>query len=148
MKKKGIFIVCFLMVIMLVGCSWLREGAVDLSEEHIKNMETARIIANNLNTAWPTFSGMLDGYYGDDLEDYLPPRALDAKDTLDEIVIELTWPPEELIDHPLEPSHEFRLGYSLGLHARFSIASTEALIKEILDRLPADLLGQVWKAFL
>ncbi len=155
MKGKVRGSVSFLVIvvglgIVLMGCSMVqvRERAIKLTESHIKNMETAQVIANNLNIAWPTLSGMIDGYFGGDVRDWLPGKTVDAKNQLDTIILWNTWPPSELIDHPLENADAFQMGYSLGLHARFSVGTAEKVIKEMLEQLPVDFLQQVWKTFL
>ncbi len=146
MRKFGPYLTVLMLLVFLAGCSMtqVREKAVSLSASHVKNMLVAQEIAKNLNdpNAWGTLSGMIDGYFGDDLNEDIPYKSYVAKMQLDAIILGETWPEE------FWQNEAYKLGYTLGLHAAFSGGIVEELVKTILDALPTDLLEQVWKVFL
>ena len=95
----------FLCLIFLVGCGSLRKTGVKISEEEVKNVEAARVIATNYLEVWPMQSGFIRGALGPRLG-MLPQNAVIAMDELDKLAAS----EDTLGDQDL--------GYSLGLRVQ------------------------------
>lgn len=100
---------CVLMVCLSTGCAPLRGIAVNISEEEIKNTETAREVARNYLSIWPLQSGFVRGALGPRLDE-LPVQVIDAMDELDLLAKQYSEDPNDYLDHDL--------GLSLGLRVR------------------------------
>jgi len=101
---------------------------LDISEEEIKNAETARQLAVNYLGIWPIQSGLIRGALGSRMEE-LPAQAVSAMDELDELAIS---DPNDYTD--------YELGMSLGLRVRLLGAvvqqALEVYCPGIIDVIP------------
>lgn len=143
-KSLKVCILSACVAVLAAGCTMtqVRERGISWSKSHIKNMETAREIAGNLNEAWPEISGAIRKWYeihgGFDRQ--VPPAMKDAIEDLDEIVIcgQLQEFPVTCKDGK-EVSEELKKRYSAGaslaLHATMVGGTVEQMIAEILDAL-------------
>jgi len=80
MKKISIF----MMILFLTACGHLRDFTVDVSEEEVKNFESAQVVAENYHKIWLMQSGFIRSALGPRLT-MLPAAAIQAMDELDEL---------------------------------------------------------------
>lgn len=122
---KARLIVCMMCLLVAgSGCAVLRQGALDISKEEMKNAATARIVAKNYLSITAIQVGMLRGALGERINE-LPKTAVDAVDELSELA---TLDPNSLTDE--------QLGMSLGLRIRLLCS----VVREALEIYAPDLL--------
>lgn len=78
------YLVIALSVLLLASCGSMRKSAIKISEEELKNAETAKQVAKNYLQIWPTQSGFIRAALGVRIK-ILPQEAMDAIDSLDEL---------------------------------------------------------------
>ena len=126
MKKWLLLIIIFTLVV-LMGCTSIRQFSIKASEEDMKNAETTRIVAKNLLSTWKLNSGFIKGAIGDNINQ-LPMSAVQAMVELDQLA-------------DTENLNDMQLGYSLGLRVRaLSSVVQEALriyAPKVLQYLPS-----------
>lgn len=126
--KKAMLCVMLVCLLWLLGCATVRQGAIDISKEEMKNAETAREVAANYLTIWPIQSGFIKGALGPRLDE-LPAQAVDAMNELDQLA---TGDPNEVTDYDL--------GLSLGLRIRLLtsvvVEALEFYAPDILEFVP------------
>lgn len=105
-----------LMLLLIAGCSPMRQGAIDTSTENIQNAETMREMARNCRSAWLVQSGFFDALIGNRKKE-LPAEVIEAKDKLDQLA-EKT----ELSD------------YELGLFLGLTIRLKSSVVQVILEK--------------
>ncbi len=144
--------------LMVAGCTMarIRTKAIGLSESDIKNKDTVHAVVANLDRTWPTWSGVIRGRWGEQLDEVFPPRAVKAMDFLDEIAIAHDYThiremlPESIRDKPLEngPFDDFKIGASAGLRLRVGeeviVLAVEEII-EAIEKIAPDLWPQLLK---
>lgn len=119
--KKAMLLVC---VMLLGGCATVRQGVLDISEEEMKNAETARMVAKNYLSITAIQIGMLKGAMGERINE-LPKTAVDA---IDELSVLAALDPNSLTDE--------QLGLSLGLRVRLLCS----IVREAIRIYAPDLL--------
>jgi len=72
----------FIVILLLTGCGHLRDFTVDVSEEEVKNFESAQVVAENYHKIWLMQSGFIRAALGPRLT-MLPAAAIEAMDELD-----------------------------------------------------------------
>lgn len=127
MKKKQI--VALLLCLLVAGCAMIRQTAIDISEEEVKNAEAARIVAVNYLSIWPIQSGMIRGALGARIEE-LPVQAVSAMDELDQLA-------EQMND--VSDPNDYDLGLSLGLRVRL----LGSVVQEALEIYAPDIINLV-----
>ena len=149
MRKRLILVMLLAACLALLfnGCATMRENIVDLSKSDIKNIDAVKEAARNLLVTWPTYSGIIQGYFEDDLGQ-LPGSF--SKNIYQLDVIACAYGPQrypEYVKERLscngegyEPT-DWELGYSLALRIlmlRDSIKSViDQFAPELLEYLPA-----------
>ena len=128
---KRIILVCLLIcMVFALGCTAARKGLVGISEQELKNAETAREVAQNYLEIWPIQSGFIRGALGARMDE-LPAQVISAMDELDQLSSQYADPN----DCP-----DYDLGLSLGLRVRLlSSVVAEGLkyyMPEALDFVP------------
>jgi len=111
-------------MLLLCSCATLRQSAIDVSIEEVKNAKAAREVALNYLTVWPIQSGFIRGALGPRIDE-LPTYAIDAMNGLDELSAA---DPNDIGD--------YELGTSLGLRVRL----LGAVIREALRFYAPDIL--------
>lgn len=121
-------IALFCTIILICGCTMMRETAIDISEEELLNAEMAREVASNYLSMWSIQSGFIRGALGSRIDE-LPAQAVNAMDELDQLAIA---DPNSYTDYDL--------GLSLGLRARLLGSVVQEALRmyapDILDLLP------------
>lgn len=140
MRKFHAILIALLLVFSLVGCAGIRKNIVKLSESDIKNIEAIKEASRNLLETWPTYSGIIQGYFHHDWDE-LPGRFIRAVVELDQIAC-LYLPekfPEGLCE--VEPEEgeptDFELGYAISMR----IIMLKETIRQIIKAVAPDLLG-------
>lgn len=141
--KRAIIVGMLMVVLALSGCAWTRQTIVDLSRSDVKNMEAVKEASRNLITTWPMYSGLIQGYFQNDIEK-LPGEFVKALHQLDTIACSVNpaWYPEGLKENPFscpdegQPLTDWELGYSLALR----IYMLKETVREILRSYAPDLL--------
>lgn len=126
MKKQ---IVTLLLCLLVAGCAGLRQSAIDISEEEVKNAEAARIVAVNYLAIWPIQSGIIREALGARLEE-LPAQAVSAMDELDQLAEQMNDPNDYT---------DYDLGRSLGLRVRLC----GSVVQEALEIYAPDIINLV-----
>lgn len=121
---KKVIIVCVLLMVLCVGCATLRQGALDISKEEMKNAETTRVVAKNYLSITAIQVGMIKGALGERINE-LPKTAVDA---IDELSALASLDPNNLTDE--------QLGLSLGLRIRLLCS----IVQEVLEIYAPDIL--------
>ncbi len=98
-------IVMILALTFVTSCATVRQGFLEVSQEEVKNVETAREVAKNYLEIWPMQSGLIRGALGTSISE-MPAVAIVAMDQLDRLASKK----DEYTD--------LELGYSLGLRVR------------------------------
>ena len=80
-KRMILFGIC---LFFIVSCGSIRKTGIKISEEELKNVEAARIVATNYLEVWPMQSGFIRGALGPRLS-MLPQNAIEAMDELDKL---------------------------------------------------------------
>lgn len=121
MKKwmKQFTITMFLALLCLIslatGCQSMRDTAVGITDEEIKNVETAREISARLLAIWPYQSGFIKGILGSRIDE-LPTYTIDAINELDALA-------------KSENVSDSDLGKSLGLRIRMVCETVKQVIR-------------------
>ena len=138
-----------LMAVALVSCASMREAAIDVTQEELQNLETARQVAITELELWPFQSGAIRGGLGDSISE-LPFQAVRAMDELD-VLSGVSDDKELLAEHckycltkddlgeKKTPKGDFTLGYSLFLRVRL----LKEIVKEALKQYAPDVLDLV-----
>jgi len=92
----------------------VRDDLVSWSESDIKNVETMRLISDNLRETWPFYSGLIDGFY-----ELISHDALEKKTALDKIYGTDDW-------------DDRAAGQALALRARLVYELTQQGVDELL----------------
>jgi hypothetical protein len=150
MKRVLIALILCAMV-GLSGCAGIRQNIVKLSVSDKKNIEAVKEAARNIMETWPTYSGLINGYFKDDFEK-MPVSFQDAVLKLD--MMACRYYPEK---YPVSVSKslgcentkhsgpsDFELGYSLSLR----ILMLRDAVKEMIDTFAPDLLIHLPKLLL
>lgn len=111
MKKLIIFT-----LLLVAGCSPMRQVAIDTSTENIQNAETMREVARNCQSAWAIQSGFIKGVLGNRIEE-LPNDVIKAIEELDRLAEQT-----ELSDE--------KLGFFLGL----KVLLWDSVVQVILEK--------------
>ena len=123
-------LLCIVLCLMLAGCALIRQTALDVAREEVKNAETACEVAGLQLEAWPPFSGAVRKALD---VDQLPKKAVDAMDELDELARAYKADPNSL--------DGFQLGGALGLRIKILSEVVKEAIKtyapDILELVPA-----------
>lgn len=125
MEKAKTLLIVATLCLSLVGCAFLREKAVWLSEEDLANAETVRGIAKNNLETWPLKSGILHGAVGSRLDEW-PVEAVEAIKELDQLA-------EKYLEGELT---DWELGYTVGLKVRL----LGVVVMEAVKRFAPDIL--------
>lgn len=124
MKKWILVMVLMMFVFATSGCVALRQGALDISIEEMKNAETAREVAKNYLSTTAFQVGMIKGALGPRINE-LPKTAVKA---IDELSTLAALDPNSLTDE--------QLGMSLGLRMRLLCS----IVREVLRIYAPDIL--------
>lgn len=115
---------------LLMGCGLMRQTLLDISEEELKNAETARELAKNYLEIWPIQSGLIRGSLGSRLEE-MPTQATNAMDELDDLSARCADPND---------CSDYDLGLSLGLRVRLLGSVVQEALKvyapDVIDVIP------------
>jgi len=84
MKKVLYLFLIIILIIPLASCSYFRKSILDVSNEDLKNAETARTVAKNFLSTWSLNSGVIRGALGTSINQ-LPAESVDAMNSLDEL---------------------------------------------------------------
>ena len=128
MIKKTVLLVC-LSFLILSGCSPIRQVAIDLSVENVKNAEAMREVSINCLSVWPIQSGFIKGALGNRINE-LPKEAIEAIDELDRLA-ELT------------EQTDYELGLFLGMKVRL----LSSVVRVALEKYAPDLVEYLRLAF-
>ena len=136
MKKQWILVL--IVVFALSGCSMVqvRQRAVSWSESHLKNIEAAREISENLVTGWPFISGKIRAHYGMTYEVDVSVKAQADIYQLDQIAMCGWKPPAPCASGDELNAEAFDLymsGYALMLNINVTREIAQELIKDVLD---------------
>lgn len=118
-------------LLSLVGCVAIRESALNISAEEVKNNEVTRQVALNYLSIWPMQSGFIQGALGPRLDE-LPAQAVEAIDELDRLADQLSITDPNSIE-------DWDLGLSLGLRVRL----LTAVVQEALEMYAPDVLDLI-----
>lgn len=114
------------LILLAAGCSPMRQAAVDISIEDVKNAETAREVSLNFLSVWPIQSGFIKGALGSRINE-LPNEALEAIEELDRLA-------------ELSEQSDYELGLFLGLKVRLLSSVVQATLEkyapDVIDLLP------------
>ena len=110
--KKWIIIVTI--ILQCAGCALLRQSAIDISTENIKNAEAIREVSKNCISVWPVQSGFLKGTLGYRINE-LPNESIEAIEELDRLAA-------------LPERTDYELGYFLGLKVRLLSSAVKVAI--------------------
>lgn len=121
MVQKTVLLVC-LSFLILSGCSPIRQVAIDISIENVKNAETIREVSKNCLSVWPIQSGFIKGALGSRINE-LPNEAIQAIDELDRL-------------SELPEQTDYELGLFLGMKVRL----LSSVVRVSLEKYAPDLL--------
>lgn len=110
------FLICLCLLISLAGCSTLRQGAIDVSNENNENVKTARVVAEQCLDNWPFVSGFIKGVLGGRINE-LPNETVQALKRLDEIAAQTE-------------TTDYELGEFLGLKAQVIGSVVQIIIEK------------------
>lgn len=123
MFRKLQLIIVVVLLVTLAGCQLVRQSAIDISKEEVKNLETCREIAVNYLSIWPMQSGFIRGALGSRIDE-LPTQAVDAMDELDLLAAEA------------QDQSDYELGLSLGLRVRL----LSSIVMQVLKQYAPDVI--------
>ena len=132
MRKIVIVLILWLFLVLtcLSGCETVRQTAIDISVEEVKNTAAAREVALNYLSIWSLQSGFIKGALGPRMDE-LPQYAIDAINELD-----------QLAEKCADPNNcsDYDLGLSLGLRVRLLTSIVAEALKfyapDILELVP------------
>ena len=102
--KRALVIPTLVALLLVAGCPSLRQAAIDISTENVKNAETIKTVSMNCLSVWPIQSGFIKGALGSRINE-LPNEAVQAIDELDRL-------------SALPEQSDYELGLFLGLKVR------------------------------
>jgi len=102
--KKLSTVIIVVSLLLLTGCTPLRQVAIDTSIENVKNAETVREISLNCISVWPIQSGLIKGALGNRINE-IPNESVQAIKELDRIAA-------------LPEQTDYELGLFIGLKVR------------------------------
>ena len=130
MRTIVIIIVAILSLILLNGCTAMRQATIDISIEEVKNATVAREVASNYLSIWPIQSGFIKGALGSRMDE-MPQQAINAIEELDQLAAQCIDPNNCL---------DYDLGLSLGLRVRILTSVVGEALKiyapDIIDLVP------------
>lgn len=119
-------VITLMVVCLLTGCSPIRQMAIDVSTENVKNAETMREVSLNCLSVWPIQSGFIKGALGYRINE-LPNEALEAIDELDRLA-------------ELPEQSDYELGLFLGLKVRLLSSVVQVALEkyapDVVELLP------------
>ena len=107
MKRLTLFLFCGLFLFTTINCSLINKSYLKLSEEYTQSTDTIRTISKEFLARWPLESGIIRGYFNDDLSS-LPRKFEIAMDRLDALATECKNNPD-ISDKNLGYAYGFRL---------------------------------------
>lgn len=115
-----------IILVAVCGCTPMRQAAIDISVENVKNAESAREVSLNCLEAWPIQSGFIKGALGSRINE-LPNEVLEAMEELDRLA-------------GLSEQSDEELGFFLGLKVRLLnsvvMATIDKYAPDVVDFLP------------
>lgn len=121
-----------LILLIVAGCSPIRQVALNTSIENIKNAEAVREVALNCVSVWPVQSGFIKGALGYRIKE-LPTEVIEAKEELDRL-------------SKKENLSDYELGLFLGLQARMFNSVVQVILEKyspnVVEILPLAFLLQ------
>ena len=114
------------MLLLAAGCPPIRQAALDISIEDVKNAETAREVSLNFLSVWPFQSGFIKGALGSRINE-LPNEVVQAIEELDRLA-------------ELPEQTDYELGLFLGLKVRLLNSVVQVALEkyapDVIDLLP------------
>ncbi len=123
---KAILTICLL---LLSGCTQMRQSVIDLSVESRKNAETMREVSTSCIAVWQIQSGFLRGALGARINE-LPKEVIEALDELDRIAL-------------MPDIDDYHIGMFLGL----KVALLNSVVQVAIQKYAPDLIDYVSLAF-
>ncbi len=128
MVQKTVLLVC-LSLLILSGCSPIRQTAIGISVENVKNAEAMREVSMNCLSVWQIQSGFIKGALGNRINE-LPNEAVEAIVELDRLA-------------ELSEQTDYELGLFLGLKVRL----LSSVVSIALEKYAPDLIEYLTLAF-
>ena len=116
------------LLVLLGGCGFTNKSVIDLSNESLRETETARAVGKNIISNWKLDSALVRGMLGVNIK-MLPQDVVDAMDDLD-IIAQKTTPLED-------GDYGMAIGLTLRIWTSIAIQVVKQYAPAILQYIPA-----------